>query len=187
MIIVTVMLVPWTILLGFTLPSHYVVAHWTAAWIGLDVAEILLFGATSYLALRRRPAASPLACMTATLLCCDAFFDITTASTGADLAASVIAAVCIELPLAALLFTIGLRYFRRLVRAAGGGVPAGEAGPANPVGPASVTTGRLGAAPVVPAAAAPAGAPSVRDNAALWITTVLPSRAETRDGPISSR
>jgi hypothetical protein len=189
-ITVTVVLVPWTVLLGLTLPDRYVVAHWTAAWIGIDVAELLLLGATSYLALRRRPETVLVACMAAAVLCCDAVFDVTTASTRRDQTASVLTAVLIELPLAALLLITAWRHFHRLLRTANvfataaPSAPAGTTTPAEPERPTEAGQAERPAeagAPVAPAAR------SVRDNAAVWLTAVLPSRAETRDGPVSSR
>jgi len=172
LVAVTGILVPWTVLLAFTLPSHYVVVHWAVVWIGLDVAEFALLAGTAYLAFRCRPQAALLAWVAATVLCCDAFFDVATASTRVDVTASIVSALIIELPLAGLLFALGWRFFRRVL---------GRFAEAP----------RPPAAPVAPAATAPAPAAgddgTVRDNAAMWITTVVPARAHNRDGTLRPR
>jgi hypothetical protein len=55
----------------------------------------------------RRAALS--AAILASLLCCDAWFDVCTAGPGADRAVAVIEALCLELPLAAASAHLALR------------------------------------------------------------------------------
>ncbi len=99
-----VVLIPWIILLGFTLPDRHVATNWTLTWIGFDVGLLGALAATAWLTYRRRQAMIIAAFITGTLLVCDAWFDITTASGGTDLRLGVASALLGELPLATLLF-----------------------------------------------------------------------------------
>jgi hypothetical protein len=98
-----VVLVPWIVLLAVTLPQHYRAGQWAVAWTGLDIAELLAFAATALASLLRRQVMLPLMLVTATLLCCDAWFDVTLSWGSSEAAASVADALLIELPVAALL------------------------------------------------------------------------------------
>ena len=69
----------WIIVLGLSLPKRYDAAHWNLAWIGFDVALLVALAATAWAAVRRRAIIVLLATITATLLCADAWFDVTTA------------------------------------------------------------------------------------------------------------
>ena len=96
----SVVLIPWVVYLGFSLPARQVSHHYDAAWVGFDVFELIALGATGYLALRRSRYLALAAASAATLLVCDAWFDVLTSSRHEMLESVVLAAV-IELPLAA--------------------------------------------------------------------------------------
>jgi hypothetical protein len=100
--VVAVALVPWTLYLTFTLPSRHVTFHYDLAWVGFDVALACVFAATAVAALRRSHWLVPLAAVTGTMLCCDAWFDIVTSRGGGEMWEAVAEAVFAELPLAAL-------------------------------------------------------------------------------------
>lgn len=110
-------LIPWIILLAVTLPQHYRAADWGVAWTGLDIAELLAFGATALASLLRRQVMVPLMLVTATLLCCDAWFDVTLSWGSSEAAASVAEALLIELPIAVLMVAGARRITDRTVRA----------------------------------------------------------------------
>jgi hypothetical protein len=113
-----VAMVPWTVMLALTLPDRYVAHHWSTTWVGFDILLLASFAATAIAAWagRRRGhwlwAAS---IVTATLLACDAWFDITTASTPSSLVSSAVIAGAGNLPLAALLVFLGYRSLRHPV------------------------------------------------------------------------
>lgn len=104
-----VALLPWTILINIALPSRTVVSHWDTAWTGFDVALGLVLGSTAWAAWRSAPVAGRLASSGATLLVCDAWFDILTSSTGNERITAVVEACVAELPLAALCLLIARR------------------------------------------------------------------------------
>jgi hypothetical protein len=106
-----VALIAWIILLGLTLPKRYDAAHWNLAWIGFDVALLVGLAATAWAAWRRRAVIVIFATITATLMCADAWFDITTARS-TDLGVSVAQAVFVELPFAYFLFHVVGRVIR---------------------------------------------------------------------------
>jgi hypothetical protein len=103
-----VALAAWIIVLGLTLPKRYNAAHWNLAWVGFDIALLLALVATAWAAWRRRAVIVLLATVTATLLCADAWFDVTTARS-ADLWVSVAQAVFLELPFAVFLMFVVVR------------------------------------------------------------------------------
>jgi hypothetical protein len=95
-------LLPWLLVLAAALPTAPSVPHWPAAWVGLDALEALGLTATGALLLRRDPRHPLTAAATAALLIVDAWFDIVTSASGAELAAAIAMAAVAELPMAAL-------------------------------------------------------------------------------------
>ena len=99
-----VVLIPWTAFLFATLPAHYVANHWQIAWGGFDIGLAVALASTAVLVARRSPFAEVTATVTATLLICDAWFDVLTSRGVSDIAQALTGAFLVELPLAALCF-----------------------------------------------------------------------------------
>jgi hypothetical protein len=99
---VAALLVPWILYLTFTLPARHVTVHYDLAWVGFDVGLTVAVAATAWAVLRGSQWLVPFAAVTATMLCCDAWFDITTSHTGKELWEALAEAGIAELPLAAL-------------------------------------------------------------------------------------
>ncbi|MCU4183658.1 hypothetical protein K6U06_04750 [Acidiferrimicrobium sp. IK] len=97
---VAVGLVPWVVYLAVALPRRATAAHYRLAWVGFDCFLALALARTAYLGYRRRPQAELTAVVTATLLLVDAWFDVTTSPTTADLWQAVILATFAEIPAA---------------------------------------------------------------------------------------
>ena len=95
----SVVLIPWIVYLGFSLPTRQVSRHYDLAWVGFDVFELIALAATGYFALRRSRYLAVASASAATLLITDAWFDVVTAPRHRLLEA-VVLAVVIELPLA---------------------------------------------------------------------------------------
>ncbi|MEU5596248.1 hypothetical protein [Streptomyces sp. NPDC020298] len=79
------LLVPWMVVLGLTLPASTEVRHWSLAWIGLDLFMATGCAATAFLGLRGDHRARLTSSATAAVAVLDAWFDITTAPSGAAL------------------------------------------------------------------------------------------------------
>ena len=112
------LLIPWIVYLAISLPHKYLAGHWRTTWVGFDIALLGGLALTALLAWRRRQAVVIAAFVTATLLACDAWFDITTASGRTDTITSVASALILELPLSGLLFAVAYHLLRLAVRRA---------------------------------------------------------------------
>lgn len=114
-------LLPWIGYLAVNLPRRTRTVHYDIAWVGFDLAMFAVLAALAVAALRRRPATAPLAAVAATLLVVDAWFDVVTTSDGDRLTWSIVSAVLLELPLAAICIWVAVngervrqRAYRRL-------------------------------------------------------------------------
>lgn len=98
-VLCSLVMIPWTIYLGYSLPSRQLSPHYNIAWAGFDVLELIALGATGFFALRRSRYLAISAAAAATLLVVDAWFDIMT-SPRHQVPQAIVLAVVIELPLA---------------------------------------------------------------------------------------
>ncbi|WP_067686521.1 hypothetical protein [Nocardia jejuensis] len=109
-------LIPWMVYLGLTLPAEYQAQNWSLAWIGYDVALVLMMAGTAYLGWKRRVMLIVPALATGVMLLVDAWFDIVTAA-GADVWWSAGTAVLAEIPLGALQISGAVMLLRFLILA----------------------------------------------------------------------
>jgi hypothetical protein len=107
-----VALAAWIGVLAATLPRYYRAGDWRGAWVGFDIALLLTFAATGWAAWRRRQILIICLVVLATLLLCDAWFDVVLDTRTSDFEVSLLSAILIELPLAA----VAILGARRLVR-----------------------------------------------------------------------
>lgn len=105
-------MIPWVFYLSATLPASARDAHWSLAWVGLDSSEALALLATGCFLLRRDNRCVLTAVATAVLLLADAWFDVTSAPPGPDLATAILMAVLAEIPLALLCALLAARVLR---------------------------------------------------------------------------
>ena len=103
----SLILLPWTIYLGESLPSRQLSPNYDTAWSGFDGILMVALACTAYFALRRSRYLSTAATATATLLVVDAWFDVLTTPSGQQ-AESILLAAVIELPLAAVCMWLSL-------------------------------------------------------------------------------
>ncbi|MBW4030172.1 MAG: hypothetical protein HIU57_05770 [Acidobacteria bacterium] len=101
----------WTVYVGIDLPRHYVANHWDVAWVGLDVAQIIMLAGTAWAGWRRTNLMVVFATSAATLLMIDAWFDVTTARRG-DQVQGIVLAGLVEVPSALILTWVALRVLR---------------------------------------------------------------------------
>jgi len=99
-VVCSLALLPWTAWLYQTLPSRATADNWDVAWTGFDVAIAATLLATAVGALRRAAWTQGAAASAATLLICDAWFDVLTSRTAHELEVAVVMAVLAEGPLA---------------------------------------------------------------------------------------
>ena len=107
-----IVLIPWIVHLGFTLPANYVAQNWPATWMGFDCLLVAFMAATAVLGWLRRELVMLTAFTTGVLLICDAWFDILTAGLGRNLAVPMLTAALGNLPLAAIMITGAVRILR---------------------------------------------------------------------------
>jgi hypothetical protein len=130
-ILCVVALLAWTIFLAMTLPRFYRSGGWRGAWVGFDVALLATFAATAWAAWRHRQLVVICLIVLATLLCCDAWFDVMLDQHTRGFLLSVLSAVLVELPLAALAVFGAHRLLRSTVSMIG--QAAGTRGPVPPL------------------------------------------------------
>ncbi len=104
-------LIPWTVFLGLTLPGNYVAHNWPATWVGFDILLVAFMAATAALGYLRRQLLLLTAFTTGVLLICDAWFDLVTAGPS-DRWWSVGSTLFIELPIAVVMITGAQRIMR---------------------------------------------------------------------------
>ncbi|MFE9102325.1 hypothetical protein [Actinomadura geliboluensis] len=97
-------LIPWTVVLGFTLPQHFTAERWAVAWIGFDAGLTLAIAGTAFALWKRLQIAIFGQIVSGTLLVCDAWFDVWLSWGSGEFALSVATALFGELPLAAVFF-----------------------------------------------------------------------------------
>jgi hypothetical protein len=111
----SLLMIPWVAALAWTLPPRYLAGHWRATWVGFDLVLGAALALTAWAAVRRRQVVVLTALVSATLLACDAWFDIMTAA-GPDRWVSLATAVLVELPLAGWLFYVAHALVRLSMR-----------------------------------------------------------------------
>jgi hypothetical protein len=101
-IVCCVVLAAWIGVLAVTLPRYYRSGGWRGAWVGFDFVLLTAFAVTGWAAWRRRQVLIICLVVLATLLCCDAWFDVLLDARTKGFELSLLTALFIELPLAAL-------------------------------------------------------------------------------------
>jgi hypothetical protein len=112
-VVCCVVLAAWIAVLALTLPRYYRAGGWRGAWVGFDLALLVTFATTGWAAWRRRQVLVICLVVLATLLCCDAWFDVVLDARTKGFELSLLSALLIELPLAAFAI-IGARRLLRM-------------------------------------------------------------------------
>jgi len=111
-IILTLILLPWTIYLGASLPTHHLSTHWDISWTGLDVGLVISMLATGIFAYAKSHWMIISSSTVGTLLIVDAWFDVMSERKTLQLEEAIILAVFAELPLAFISYYISFRALR---------------------------------------------------------------------------
>jgi hypothetical protein len=118
-------LAAWTGVLAVTLPRYYRSGGWRGAWVGFDILLLTALAATGWAAWRGRQVLIVCLVVLATLLLCDAWFDVVLDLRTPGFQVSLLSALIVELPLAALAIVAA----RRLLRLTIGMVTASQGRP----------------------------------------------------------
>jgi hypothetical protein len=105
-------LAAWTGVLAVTLPRYYRSGGWRGAWVGFDIALLGALAATGWAAWRGRRVLIVCLIVLATLLLCDAWFDVVLDLRTPGFQLSLLSAIIIELPLAVLAIAAARRLLR---------------------------------------------------------------------------
>jgi hypothetical protein len=111
-IVCCVVLAIWIGVIAVTLPRYYRAGSWRGAWVGFDLAELAAFVVTGWAAWQRRQVLIMCLVVLATLLCCDAWFDVVLDARTKGFLFSLLSALLIELPLAAVAILLARRLLR---------------------------------------------------------------------------
>ncbi len=126
-----VFLAAWIVVLALTLPDRYNSDGWRGAWVGFDVVELLALASVAWTAWRGKQLLIVCLIVSATLLCCDAWFDLTLDWGTKGFSLSLLSALFAELPLATMMI-IGARRLLRLTVAMAMAL-RGDTGPVPPL------------------------------------------------------
>jgi hypothetical protein len=99
-ILLGLVLVPWTVYLGTTLPKHHLSSHWDVSWTGLDIGLTLSLICTGLLAYAKSIWLIIAASTTGSLLLVDAWFDVMSEKSAFVLHQAIALALLFEIPLA---------------------------------------------------------------------------------------
>jgi hypothetical protein len=128
-IVACTVLVGWTIVLLFTLHRSFHSHYWRAAWVGFDIVLLFGFAATGWAFWRGRQIVVACLLVTASLLCCDAWFDVILDLGTSGQWVSIVSALVVELPIAFVMFAAARRLLRLSALVAVGGSAADESPP----------------------------------------------------------
>lgn len=141
-ILCCIVLAAWIGVLAVTLPRYYRSGGWRGAWVGFDLALLATFAITGWAAWRRRQVLIICLVVLASLLCCDAWFDVVLDARTKGFLLALLTAVFIELPLAG----FAIAGARRLLRLSIGVIRRyeGETGPVPRLRQVALVTGGSG-------------------------------------------
>lgn len=108
-------LAAWTGFLAVSLPRYYRSGDWRGAWVGFDTALLVALAATGWAAWRGRQVLIICLIVLATLLLCDAWFDVVLDLRTHGFQLSLLSAVAIELPLAGLAIAMARQLLRMTI------------------------------------------------------------------------
>jgi hypothetical protein len=107
-------LILWTVYLALSLPRENLEHHYRLTWVGFDVILALSLYLTAHMAFRLDARVQGPATVAATLLVVDAWFDITTSTSGKAFIEALILALAVELPAAVFTLYVAHKVGRRV-------------------------------------------------------------------------
>ena len=113
MIIGVLAMIPWTVYLAIRLPGRFTAHNWDVTWVGFDGALILVLAATAWAAWYRRQILAATSIVAATMLLCDAWFDVNTSLGTKGELAPILTALLANVPLALFFIWLARRIMLR--------------------------------------------------------------------------
>jgi len=114
-LIISIGLIPWTIYLGFHLPTIHLTRNWDITWVGLDIAIIISLLSTGILAKLNSIYLILSATVTGTLFITDAWFDVLGYQVGSvGQSKAILMALFGELPMAIFSFGLAIRTLKHI-------------------------------------------------------------------------
>lgn len=111
-----ILLLPWTIYLGYQLPVRHLSEHWDISWVGLDTALVCTLALTGFLVYRKSKLVVISAATSGALLLLDGWFDILSAQRDFHFYQALLLAFLVELPLACVSYGVAFRALARHTR-----------------------------------------------------------------------
>lgn len=108
----SLILMPWSIYLGTSLPRYHLSAHWDVSWTGLDVGIIVMLLLTALFAYLKSHWIVISSSTVGSLLFVDAWFDVMSERRGLQLHEAIFLAVFIEIPLALISYHIAYQILK---------------------------------------------------------------------------
>ena len=112
-ILLGLVLVPWTVYLGATLPEHHLSSHWDIIWTGLDIALLFSLICTGLLAYAKSIWVIIAASTSGSLLLVDAWFDVMSEQSAFVLHQGIVLALLFEIPLALMSYYLAFHTIQR--------------------------------------------------------------------------
>jgi hypothetical protein len=107
-----VVLAAWIGYLTVSLPGFYRTGSWRGAWVGFDIALLVVFAVTGWAAWQRRQILIICLIVLATLLLCDAWFDVVLDAKTTGFLSSLLSALLVEVPTAVLAVLVARRLLK---------------------------------------------------------------------------
>ncbi len=120
-------MIPWAIYLSIHLPVRFRAHNWDVAWVGFDAALIMVLVVAAWAAWHRRQILVATSIVAATMLLCDAWFDVSTSIGTSDQSSALVGALLFNLPLAVFLVLLSRRIMLRTAAVIAAAVGAGSA------------------------------------------------------------
>jgi hypothetical protein len=181
-----ILLAAWIGYLAVSLPAFYRAGSWRGAWVGFDIAELLMFAVTGWAAWKRRQILIICLIVLATLLLCDAWFDVVLDARTSGFVSSLVSALAIEVPIAVIAVFVARRLLRltigQVIKYEGGSGPVPSLWKIPLFGPEGRGTPleRLIRAARADEESEPEAEPKVQASSAIW-PEVIPEPAAEQD------
>lgn len=114
-VVIAIILIPWTIYLGFHLPVEHITINWDTLWVGLDLAIVITLLASGILAYKKSIYTILFASMNGMLFITDAWFDVFSYRVNSlGSAEAIVMAIFGEIPMAIFSFSLAVHVLKKL-------------------------------------------------------------------------